>query len=641
MHRTALLALLAALAVPLIIAACVEHPTAPVSEPITVGPSFSFTGGSGKILGSTREGELVEIDFGAGTATLIGDAGTVGGDELGWTDIATDDTGRLFALSVFQTESEGVPYLYELNPANGSVIATLGATGSEFSDLRFSDFDHDGDTFYGSGGEAVFQGSGQLFSMDSTAQPTWISSDTLGYGLNPYDTIGPDYGIERGGFAIHPMTGDFWGIEALQSQAPVVFRIDPTTGLADSILRLGIDGVQAPQQVGFDGLHILDDGTFIATRGGAFTSEDSVVWEISSVPDAVSGLAEIAHIPLTFDTLIVGKLNGLTRLTSSPDSTFALSLTALTTELRPWVDSANFHRNDSLFTQLERIGDTTTVTVLATMGAQPISGVSVTITGKLIPGGGGHSHYEDSLLLGSMPDFYYSASPPQHVAGYLKDGTTRSDTISVATDSLGTARFAFVAGFLGGRVNIFADAMVGGAVVADTVTVTIKVPGLVNVTTLGSLEDSVYFIGPKEPHQSDSIWYGEATFADTLRAFVANLADPSQMQFVGVNDMSLPWGGSFTLDALLYEVSANNEVDRPNISHHFHAIGVDADIAPCFYSSSGKQTGFQNPSCSSASPTVDDVEDLARQLGLFVIGEGDHFHIRLGSEVIAWEPENE
>jgi hypothetical protein len=69
-RRTALLALLAALTVPLIIAACVEHPTAPVSEPITVGPSFGFTGGSGKILGSTREGELVEIDFDGGTVTL-------------------------------------------------------------------------------------------------------------------------------------------------------------------------------------------------------------------------------------------------------------------------------------------------------------------------------------------------------------------------------------------------------------------------------------------------------------------------------------------------------------------------------------------------------------------------------------------
>jgi hypothetical protein len=274
-RRTALLALLAALAVPLIIAACVEHPTAPVSEPITLGPSFSFTGGSGKILGSTREGELVEIDFDGGTVTLMGDAGTVSGDELGRTDIATDDTGRLFALSVFQTESEGVPYLYELNAANGSVIATLGATGGEFSDLRFSDFDHDGDTFYGSGAEDVFQFGGQLFSMDSIAQPTWISSDTLGYGLNPYDTIGSADPIENGGFAIHPVTGDFWGIET-GSQAPVVFRIDPTTGLADSILPLGIGGVEV----------------YVA---GAFSLTGCISWTTgpSSLPEACHRPARI------------------------------------------------------------------------------------------------------------------------------------------------------------------------------------------------------------------------------------------------------------------------------------------------------------------------------------------------------------
>jgi hypothetical protein len=167
-RRTALLALLAALAVPLIIAACVEHPTAPVSEPITLGPSFSFTGGSGKILGSTREGELVEIDFDGGTVTLMGDAGTVSGDELGWTDVATDAAGRLFALSVSQTESEGEPYLYELNPSTGSVIATVGAAG----DSRFSDFDHDGGGLHGSGALDVFGCCGQLFSMDSTAQAT-------------------------------------------------------------------------------------------------------------------------------------------------------------------------------------------------------------------------------------------------------------------------------------------------------------------------------------------------------------------------------------------------------------------------------------------------------------------------------------
>lgn len=114
---------------------------------------------------------------------------------------------------------------------------------------------------------------------------------------------------QRGGFAVHPVTGDLWGIEALQSQAPVLYTIDRTTGLADSILRLGIGGVEAPQEFGFDALHILDDGTFIAARGGNAPA-DSVIWEITSDPDPISGLAEIAVIPLPTDSLIVGNLNG-------------------------------------------------------------------------------------------------------------------------------------------------------------------------------------------------------------------------------------------------------------------------------------------------------------------------------------------
>src|SRR5690606_37961327 len=65
-----------------------------------------------------------------------------------------------------------------------------------------------------------------------------------------------------------------------------------------------------PPQIGFDALHILDDGTFIAARGGSMIA-DSVLWEIKPVPDPVSGLAEIAVISLTASSLIVGSLTGL------------------------------------------------------------------------------------------------------------------------------------------------------------------------------------------------------------------------------------------------------------------------------------------------------------------------------------------
>ena len=195
------------------------------------------------MLGSTNLGELVEIDFDAGTITLIGDAGVFAGDSVRWTDIAFDDAGSLHGLSRSQWESDFEVHLYRVDPSTGAVLADVGSA----SDHRFSDFDHDGNAFYGSGAVEATSCCGQLFTIDETnAQATWISSDTVGFGLNPYDTIGSMDPIARGGFAVHPVTGDYWGIEALQSQAPVVFRIDPTTGVADSILRLGIGGVEAP-----------------------------------------------------------------------------------------------------------------------------------------------------------------------------------------------------------------------------------------------------------------------------------------------------------------------------------------------------------------------------------------------------------
>jgi hypothetical protein len=286
-----------------------DSPVAPERDSLDVGvPRFNFTGGTAKVLGSTNQGELVEIDLDAGTATLIGDAGIFAGDSVGWTDIAFDGSGTLFGLSRIFFESDFEVHLYRIDPSTGAIIADIGSAG----DHAFSDFDYDGSDFYGNGKEDVFGCCGQLFTIDVTsAQATWISSDTLGFGLNPYDTIGSSDPIQSGGFAVHPVTGDLWGIEALQfSNFRVLFRIDRTTGLADSILKVG------PPEYGYDALHILDDGTFIATRGGPDVPPDSVLWEISSTPDSL-GVVAIAPIPLTFDPLIVGSLNGLE---SPPDA---------------------------------------------------------------------------------------------------------------------------------------------------------------------------------------------------------------------------------------------------------------------------------------------------------------------------------
>ena len=106
-----------------------ESPTSPASDAASSGPRYSFGGGSGTLFGSTNQGELVEIDLDLGTVTLIGDVGTYAGKTLGWTDIAQDASGALFALSRHSSESDtdcfGGPcnHLYEIDPQNGAVVA--------------------------------------------------------------------------------------------------------------------------------------------------------------------------------------------------------------------------------------------------------------------------------------------------------------------------------------------------------------------------------------------------------------------------------------------------------------------------------------------------------------------------------------
>jgi len=99
-----------------------DSPTSPGVDAPAVPPRYSFGGGAGKVLASTNQGELVEIDLDLGIVTLIGDVGTFGGDQLGWTDIAADDSGRPFAISRIFTETEFEVHLYEIDPSTGAAM---------------------------------------------------------------------------------------------------------------------------------------------------------------------------------------------------------------------------------------------------------------------------------------------------------------------------------------------------------------------------------------------------------------------------------------------------------------------------------------------------------------------------------------
>ena len=620
MHRPGPRSLCAALLLALA-GACnlAESPTAPSEGPVTLGPSFTLGSASGKVLGSTNQGELVEIDLDAGTVTLVGDAGVFAGDSVGWTDIAFDDSGTLFGLSRIFFESEFEVHLYAIDPGTGAVDSVIGSAG----DATFSDFDHDGTEFYGSGGEdGVFGCCGQLFTIDATdASVTWISSDTLGYGLNPYDTVGASGPIARGGFAVHPITGDLWGIEALQSQATVLYRIDPTTGLADSILKVG------PPEYGYDALHILDDGTFITTRGGQNFPRDSVLWEISSTPDS-TGLVEIQLIPLTFDTLIVGNLNGLEDGSPPGQETFVLSIAADTTELHPWVQEPS------------QTGDTTTVNVLAKIGESVQEGVVVAVRAEFLSSGGHEAHITSPLDFDSAVTHVYGGTNPQAqaVTGYFKQGEMRSKSLTDTTDANGAIAFAFVAGWIGGSVDLIAGAKIGTDSIVDTLRFTLRVPELVALQSDQKAIDNALFVGGTSHHPQFENWHVTAAVRDSLALFAERMHDFDGTRFPQFNDASLSFGGAFSVTPP--QGPNGVRVDAPFRPHNSHAIGVDIDVAICWSTTSGATSGqvgrvspVEDPEDVFTCPSEADVDAAelgvrASALGFQVIPEGDHYHLR-------------
>ncbi len=62
----------------------------------------------------SMQGDMVEIDLVAGTATLIGDAGRLDGKDAdtGWTGLSFDAAGDLFAVSRISGEPDtGLPVI--------------------------------------------------------------------------------------------------------------------------------------------------------------------------------------------------------------------------------------------------------------------------------------------------------------------------------------------------------------------------------------------------------------------------------------------------------------------------------------------------------------------------------------------------
>lgn len=176
------------------------------------------------------------------------------------------------------------PHLYRIDDTNGSILEVVGNTEHYYiSDI---DFAPDG-TLYGS----HWDEGGALISIDPATATTVIIGH-FGDRAVPHQF---QEKLQNGGLSVDPVTGDIWAVESGFSRAPSIFRVDPATGLAiPPIVRLGRYGRTI--LFGFDGLEILPNGRFLATRGRRNNFEGAGIWEINPFPDPVSGLAEVSLI---------------------------------------------------------------------------------------------------------------------------------------------------------------------------------------------------------------------------------------------------------------------------------------------------------------------------------------------------------
>jgi hypothetical protein len=243
------------------------------------------------LLASTNDGELVAIDLVGGTAQLIGSAGPPG-----WSDLAFDPAGNLYAVSRWRFEPSSVcfgvyafgpcAHLYRLDSNTGTVIEHIGDL--EVASVSDIDFTEAGILYGNRYVDQRIQGDGGLVTIDpGTANASPAPNIRFGPGLFGID-------LENGALAVHPDTGDGWAVESNFSATPSVFRINLSSGLAISpVVRL--------------------------VRGGPNQIE---VYEINPVPSMSSGLAEVTLVPLDFDPAITGKLNGLASPINQPPVAF-------------------------------------------------------------------------------------------------------------------------------------------------------------------------------------------------------------------------------------------------------------------------------------------------------------------------------
>jgi len=241
--------------------------------------------------GVSDEGQLVRYDLDAGTVTVVGSSGYPQ-----WSDVARQPgSGQLYGVGGIYL---GPTFsLFRIDSTTGVASPSLGSLNrSLVSDIEFGP---DG-TLYGNFWNWNAWG-GMLITIDPTDASVTTAPNAFGSGL------------VNGAIGVDPNTNQLWGAESSSSAAPSIFTVDPVTGLASNIVRLGLNGVAT--SFGFSSLVVLEDGTMLGNRARA----SNLLYRINPYADPVSGLAEVELIPLTYDPAIVGKISGLTLAAPVPE----------------------------------------------------------------------------------------------------------------------------------------------------------------------------------------------------------------------------------------------------------------------------------------------------------------------------------
>ena len=303
----------------IVVSGCRDHLVESLLEPplavaFDASAFMADPGDAFVLLATTNSGKLLEIDVDAGTVRLLGQSQNFEGHKPGWTGI-TSDASTVFTSSRKRDDirDDGCvtfaghtpcTHLYTIDASTGLITADRGSMGKEnVSDIDISPTG----TMFGSRSDPANEFRGQLVTID---QVSGVAT-TVGTFFSTPTTV-PPYGgfawLVNGGLSVHPTTGTIWGIESgffWGHIGPRLFTVDGSTGEVTSVIPVTVSGGNQPQ-FGFDGLEIMPNGRFFASRGGSGAFE---IYEI----DPTTGAAVVVSLTIPSG---VGFPNGLETITA-------------------------------------------------------------------------------------------------------------------------------------------------------------------------------------------------------------------------------------------------------------------------------------------------------------------------------------